>query len=52
MKPEEARQLVKKLFPAYDQSPNLFNLICEVYLQGRLDQAAEELTRDLRSFQR
>jgi len=57
MKPEEVRKVVGEKFPEFAKADDMlgrqtFHVLCMAYLEGRLDQASEDMQNDLRRLQR
>ena len=57
MTQEEARKRVGELFPIFARADDqlgrkTFDTLCLAYLSGRLDQASEDMTRELKRMQR
>ena len=53
MKPNEVRQRVAQLFPVYGSADDplgrmIFDVLCLAYLEGKLDQASEDMTNELK----
>ena len=57
MKTEEVRKRVGELFSEFAKADDMigrktFDLLCRAYLEGRLDQASEDMTSELKRMQR
>ena len=57
MNSEEVRKVVGEKFPIYRDADDqlgrqIFDTLCLAYLEGRLDQASEDMQNDLRRLQR
>lgn len=57
MKPEEVQKVVGEKFPEFAKADDMiglqtFHVLCMAYLEGRLDQASEDMQNDLRRLQK
>ena len=57
MKKEQVRKRVGELFPIYRDADDqlgrqIFNTLCLAYIEGKLDQASEDMRTELKRMQR